>query len=284
MNVFSIDVEEWYNILDIPGEIPIENWGQLECRLEANMDRLLELLDQHQVKATMFWLGYFAERYPKLLQRCHEAGHEIASHGYAHVLAYESGREAFKEDITKSKKLLEDIIGNPVIGFRAAGFSTVSETPWTFDEIKAAGYLYDSSVFPAKRGHGGISDSPLTPYLVQTEFGELLEVPQSVLDFRVKRLSLFGGGYLRLFPAPLIRRGIARLEKKERPFILYVHPREIDPLHPRLEMNKWRKFKSYVNLKSTYPKLEMLCKTYSFSTMEELYKKYTLEAANRDNR
>lgn len=284
MNVFSIDVEEWYNILDVPGEIPIENWGQLECRLEANMDKLLELLDQHQVKATMFWLGYFAERYPKLLQRCHEAGHEIASHGYAHVLAYKSGREAFKEDITKSKKLLEDIIGNPVIGFRAAGFSTVSETPWTFDEIKAAGYLYDSSVFPAKRGHGGISDSPLTPYLVQTEFGELLEVPQSVLDFRVKRLSLFGGGYLRLFPAPLIRSGIARLETKERPFILYVHPREIDPLHPRLEMNKWRKFKSYVNLKSTYPKLEMLCKTYSFSTMEELYKKYILEAANRDNR
>lgn len=269
MNIFSIDVEEWFNILDIPGEIPLPEWDKQESRLVANVSKLLELLERHDMKATMFWLGYFAEKYPELVKECHNVGHEIASHGYAHVLAYKVGRQKFREDIMLGKAILEELIGQPVQGFRAAGFSTTEDTPWFFEEVRSAGYLYDSSVFPAKRGHGGIDSSPLEPFWINTSAGKLLEIPQSVIEFSGKRISLFGGGYLRLAPKCLIDYGIRQLKKNGRPFVLYVHPREIDPLHPRLKMNCIRKFKSYTNLKSTYPKLEHLCQNRKFSLMKE---------------
>ena len=268
----TIDVEEWFNILDVPGEIPFEKWGATENRLCRNFECLLSLLQQYKIKATFFWLAYFAEKYPKLVKRCADAGHEIASHGYAHVLAFKVGRIKFREDIYKGKAVLENIIQQPVLGFRAAGFSTKNDTRWTFEEIRAAGYLYDSSVFPASRGHGGMSSSPLSPHKIRTEVGELLEIPQSMIEIFGKRISLFGGGYLRLAPFPLIQWGIRQLEKTEQPLIIYVHPREIDPDHPHLKMSLFRTFKSYVNLRSTYPKLEKLCKNYSFSQMKDFLK------------
>ena len=265
----TIDAEEWFNILDIPEEIPLEKWGEQENRLCRNFERLFSLLQQYKIKATFFWLAYFAEKYPELVKQCADAGHEVASHGYAHVLAFKVGRGKFREDIRKGKAVLEDIIQQPVLGFRAAGFSTKNDTTWTFEEIRAAGYLYDSSVFPASRGHGGMSSSPLGPHKIQTEAGELLEIPQSMIEIFGKRISLFGGGYLRLTPALIIRWGIRQLEKKEQPLIVYVHPREIDPEHPHLKMSLFRTFKSYVNLRSTYPKLEKLCQNYSFSQMRD---------------
>lgn len=265
----TVDVEEWFNILDIPGEIPFEKWGEQENRLVDNFERMLDLFQKYGVKATCFWLGFFAEKYPELVKKCAAAGHEIASHGYAHVLAFKVGRQKFGEDIRKGKAVLENIIQKPVLGFRAAGFSTTDDTTWTFEEICSAGYLYDSSVFPASRGHGGMDSSQLGPYEIQTQSGKLLEIPQSMIEVFGKRISLFGGGYLRLAPYPMIRRGIRRLESKGLPLIVYVHPREIDPHHPRLKMSLFRTFKSYVNLGTTYSKLEMLCKEYPFSKMED---------------
>lgn len=228
------------------------------------------MFDSFSVKVTFFWLGWVAERHKELVCNCFEAGHEIASHGYGHVLAYEVGRKAFGEDIRRGKAVLEDITGREVLGFRAAGFGTKDDTKWTFDEIRVAGYIYDSSVFPASRGHGGMMQSQLGPYVINTEAGNLVELPPSMIEVFSKRISFFGGGYLRLAPKPLIKWGIEKLRKSGRPLIVYVHPREIDPDHPRLPLNLMRRFKCYVNLKSTMPKLSWLCRNYQFITMQEL--------------
>ena len=263
----TIDVEEWFNILDVSGEIPFEKWGEQENRLVPNMEHMLDLLRKNNVKATCFWLGYFAERYPDLVRRCAAEGHEIASHGYAHILAYKSGRERFREDITKAKEILENIVQKPVLGFRAAGFSTTDDSTWVFEEIRKAGYLYDSSVFPASRNNGGMTSSPLGIYTIHTSAGDLLEIPQSMVTIRGRRLNMFGGGYLRLFPYSAIKWGIKRLKKDNLPLVVYVHPREIDPDHPRLKMSAYRHFKSYVNLTSTYGKISRLCQEFDYQKM-----------------
>ena len=268
----TIDVEEWFNILDVPGEIPFEKWGERENRLVPNLEKLLELLRKYNVKATCFWLGFFAEKYPDLVRLCAEEGHEIASHGYAHILAFKSGREKFREDITKAKDILEHIIQKPVLGFRAAGFSTTDDSTWVFDEIRQAGYVYDSSVFPASRDNGGMTSAPLGIYTIKTAAGDLMEIPQSMIPILGHRTNMFGGGYLRLFPYPMIKWGISKLQNENLPLVVYVHPREIDPDHPRLEMSARRRFKSYVNLKTTYRKLSQLCMNFKFQTMASVLK------------
>lgn len=270
LSCLTIDVEEWFHILDSPAVPGIEHWSSLETRVERNMESIFALLDTFSVKATFFWLGWIAERHKGLVRKCQDAGHEVASHGYAHVLAYEVGREAFCRDITRAKTILEDITGEPVRGFRAPGFSITNKAPWAFEIIKKVGYEYDSSIFPAVRGHGGIADAILEPHLIETAAGDLLEMPLSIVEVFGRRTSLFGGGYLRLAPVQLIKWGIQKLELTQRPLILYVHPREIDPDHPRLPLPLLRRFKCYVNLKSTLPKLEWLCHNCSFCTMREM--------------
>jgi polysaccharide deacetylase family protein (PEP-CTERM system associated) len=282
-SALTIDVEDWFHILDSPAVPRIERWPFLESRIEMNLDRILVLLDSYSVKATFFWLGWVAERHKGLVRECQEAGHEIASHGYGHVLAYEVGRRAFAEDIRKAKAMLEDLIGEEVIGFRAAGFGTKDDTQWTFEEIRAAGYTYDSSVFPASRGHGGMPQSPLGPYVIKTKSGDLVELPQSMVEFVGRRISFFGGGYLRLSPKWLIKWGIKKLHEAGRPLIVYVHPRETDPDHPRLPLSLSRRFKCYVNLKSTLPKLEWLCQNYSFSPMSEIAENYVKSLPYKTN-
>ena len=266
----TVDVEEWFNILDIPGEIPLEKWSTQQSRLPDNLERMLELFQKYRIKATCFWLGSFAEKYPGLVRRTAEEGHEVASHGYAHLLAFQVGRKKFREDIRKGKDILENIISKPVLGFRAAGFSTTCDTDWAFEEIRSAGFIYDSSVFPASRGHGGMRSATIGPYEISTQAGSLLEIPQSVITLMGKRISLFGGGYLRLAPWHAIQWGIHRLATQNLPLTIYVHPREIDPDHPRLQMSLFRHFKSYVNLKSTYRKLELLSANYQFSKMADI--------------
>lgn len=270
LNAFSIDVEDWFHILDSPAVPSIEQWPDLESRIERNTDRILDLLGSFSVKATFFWLGWVAERHPNLVERCCEQGHEVASHGYAHVLAYRVGHKLFREDVRLGKMILEDITSKAVKGFRSAGFGITDDTSWAFDVIKEVGYEYDSSVFPSSRNHGGMPDSQLGPYIIETQNGLLIEIPMSTIEVLGRRLSLFGGGYLRLSPKWLIRWGIKKLHVAGNPLIVYVHPREIDPNHPRLPLSPARRFKCYVNLKSTLPKLQWLCREYNFCTMQEL--------------
>lgn len=269
-SVFTIDVEDWFHILDDPASPTIDEWGDLESRVERNVGSLLEILDRTGTKATMFWLGWVAERCPELLLACHKAGHEIASHGYAHLLAYEAGPARFREDIVRAKDVIESIVQSPVIGFRAPGFGIKNDCEWVWETIRSAGYLYDSSVFPAVRGHGGMNGASLTPYNHSTRFGMLAEVPIPLAVFAGKRVSLFGGGYLRLAPRPLIRWGIQQLKANNRPLVVYVHPREIDSEQPRLPLKSIRRFKSYVNLQSTAVKIQWLCGRHDFVLMKQL--------------
>lgn len=268
-NIITVDVEDWYHILDSPAAPTMEKWESLESRVERNVARLLEMLEQTGVRATLFWLGWAAKRHKRLVRMCQAAGHEIASHGYGHILAYQVGRNAFREDACRAKTILEDITGEAVQGFRAAGFGITDGAGWAFDVIKETGHMYDSSVFPAGRGHGGMPESPLGPYIMQTHAGPLLEFPMSAVEVFGKRMSLFGGGYLRLAPKFLIRWGCDRLHADGQGIIIYIHPREIDPDHPRLPLSLKRRFKCYVNLKSTMAKLEWLFRTYKFCTMRD---------------
>ena len=265
---FSCELEDWFHILDsdqVPGA---EEWSRLPLRAERGIDRLLELLDETNVKGTFFCLGWMAEQMPHVVRRCQEAGHEIGSHGYGHVLAYRVGRRGFRDDIVRSKRILEDLTGEEVVGFRSPGFSVKEDNRWVFDVVTEAGYRYDASVFPAPHGHGGLCRADPGPHVVETESGPLVEIPMSTVPLLGRRMCLFGGGYLRLAPLWLIRWGVRHLHEAGRPLIVYIHPREVDPDHPRLPLPLKRRFKCYVNLRSTMAKLRWLCKHHEFMTMK----------------
>lgn len=267
VNAFSCELEDWFHILDSDCVPRIDDWSRLPLRAEKSIDRFLELLDANGAQATFFCLGWMAERMPQIVRRCRQAGHEIASHGYGHVLANQVGRRAFFDDIVRAKMILEDIIGREVVGFRAPGFCVKDDSRWVFDVVAEAGYRYDASVFPAHHGHGGLCGTEPRPHVIGTPHGSLVEIPVSTVSLWGRRVCLFGGGYLRLAPLALIRWGVRRLHQVGSPLILYVHPREIDPSHPRLALPLRRRFKCYVNLNSTMPKLQWLCRHYRFTTM-----------------
>lgn len=260
VNILSVDVEDWFHILELESTPDVSRWSSLESRVERNFHVLLDTFGQADVKVTCFFLGWVAERFPHLVREAANRGHEVASHGQAHQLIYTQTRAEFAADIRRAKHVLEDITGQYVEGYRAPGFSITTATPWAFEELSAAGFRYDSSVFPAARGHGGIENAELRPHLVKTETGRLIEFPISVAPILSRRMCFFGGGYLRLFPYPLIHRMTRAVNDDGRPVIYYVHPREVDPSHPRLPMGLVRRFKSYVNLHSTLPKLKRLLK------------------------
>jgi len=224
---------------------------------------------------TWFFLAWLAKEFPELVREAQQRGHEVASHGYGHRLVYTQSQQDFAEDIRTAKNILEDITGEPILGYRAPGFSIVESTPWAFEELCAAGYRYDTSIFPAKRGHGGIVSAPLEPHVIQTRNGSLVEFPVSVAEIASKRICFFGGGYLRLFPYFLIRYMTNALNRGGRPVFYYIHPREIDPDHPRLSMGWKRHFKSYVNLSTTLPKLQRLINEYEFVPFRDLLPTYS---------
>ena len=263
-NIMSVDVEDWYHVLDTAGTPDLDSWSRMEPRVEENFRRMLGILAEADVYGTCFFLGWIAERYPHLVREAAEAGHEVASHGYAHELIYAQGRAAFLEDVRRAKGIVEDAAGAPVRGYRAPGFSVTEDTPWVHDALAEAGYEYDSSVFPAPRGHGGLIIDTLGPYSVATDHGEVVEFPITISPLCGKRLCFFGGGYMRLFPYGIIRRMTRRVNAEGRPAIFYVHPREIDQAQPRLDMSRARRFKSYVNIRTTEPKLRALMREFDF--------------------
>jgi len=270
ISAFSCELEDWFHILDSDHIPTIDAWPGLPLHAEKSVDRLLDLLEENGAKATFFCLGWMAERMPEVVRRCWRAGHEIASHGYGHVLAYQVGRQGYWDDIVRAKKILEDLIGEEVVGFRSPGFCVKEENRWVFDVVAQAGYRYDASVFPARHAHGGLRQAEPGPHVIATESGPLVEIPTSTVNWMGRRVCLFGGGYLRIAPLPLIRWGIRRLYRQGQPLIVYMHPREIDPSHPRLPLPLMRRFKCYVNLCSTLPKLQWLCAHHGFVTMRTL--------------
>lgn len=268
-SIFSIDVEDWYHILDVASAPPISQWDTLPARVEDNFRRLLDILAERDCRATCFFIGHIANRFPHLVREAAQRGHEIASHSYEHRLIYTMKPDEFLEDAIRSRQILEDISGTKVSGFRASGFSVTEQTPWFFEKLVEAGYTYDSSTFPASRGHGGMKMGRLAPHRLRTAAGELVELPVTVTEVLGKRLCFFGGGYLRLYPYPLVRRMSHAVIAEGRPVIFYVHPREIDPNHPRLSMGMARRFKTYINLRTTEAKLRNILADFPVTTFRD---------------
>ena len=268
-SIFSIDVEDWFNLSGTGLEPPPSQWDRLESRVERNLRGLFELLAEGGGTATCFFVGYFAKRFPHLVREAVAAGHEIASHGYYHRLVYELSPVEFYEDALAARKLLEDVSGTSVRGFRAPAFSVTERTPWFFDRLVEAGYRYDSSVFPAPHQTGGLATGKLEPHRVQTSAGTLEEFPITAVRIFGKPICFFGGGYLRLSPYRLIRTMGRRALREDRPIVFYIHPREIDPDQPRMPLSRRRKFTCYVNLRTTRPKIKQILSDFRVSSFDK---------------
>jgi polysaccharide deacetylase family protein (PEP-CTERM system associated) len=267
--IFSVDVEDWFHILDIGAAPVLASWHEMPSRVERNFYHLLELFNRKGVRTTCFFLGWVGEHFPHLVKEAAMQGHEIASHGYAHRLVYQMTPGEFYEDACRSRKCLEDIAGTSVWGYRAAGFSVTGQTPWFFDQLAKAGYYYDASVFPGRRGHGGMRTAPRTPHVVKHKHAQLLEFPMTVVGWHWNPTCFFGGGYLRLYPYWLIRHMARQVLADGRPVIFYIHPREIDPAQPRLPMSLLRRFKSYVNLRHTEGKILRILDEFTVTTFRD---------------
>ena len=223
INALTVDVEDWVQSVLDP-DLPLTE------RFHANTLRVLELFDIYHVRATFFVLGLVAEKRPDLVRAIHGAGHEVASHGYGHRLVTRQSPAEFRADVDRSKKLLEDILGAAVLGYRAPAFSVVSETLWALDVLVETGYAYDSSIFPVRMRRYGINATPWHPHRRRTPGGaELIEVPVASVEALGRRWPIGGGGYLRLLPARMVQAGVARLNRRGAPATLYVHPYEFAP-------------------------------------------------------
>jgi polysaccharide deacetylase family protein (PEP-CTERM system associated) len=268
-SIFSIDVEDWFNLSGTGMEPPPSEWNRLESRVERNFRGLLDLLAENGSTATCFFIGYFGKRFPHLVREAVGAGHEIGSHSYFHRLVYEMSPDEFYEDALSSRKLLEDISGRPVRGFRAPAFSVTERTPWFFERLAEAGYQYDSSVFPAHHQTGGLATNKLAPHSIETPSGRIAEFPITVVRTFGTPMCFFGGGYLRLFPYRLMRTMGRRVLNEGRPVVFYIHPREIDPDQPRMPLSRRRRFTCYVNLRSTRPKIERILRDFQVSSFDK---------------
>lgn len=273
ISALTVDVEDYFHVAAFENNIKSSDWHKMPVRVERNTYRLLELFEQQQAQATFFLLGWVAERYPQLVRAIHAAGHEVASHGYNHTKATLQSRAEFATDIRDTKKLLEDIIGADVYGYRAPSFSIDKTNEWAFAELKQAGYLYSSSTYPVKHDLYGTPDWPQQPYMRPEG---IWECPMPILNLAGKQLPVAGGGYFRLLPYWLSKRLINRyLLNSASPYMFYFHPWEIDPEQPRIkDASAKSKFRHYVNLGKMEAKLTALLQDYQWNTVKQVFDRY----------
>jgi polysaccharide deacetylase family protein (PEP-CTERM system associated) len=265
----SIDVEDYFHVSVFDGVVPRTTWDSLESRVYANTLRLLDLFDEFQVRSTFFILGWVAERHPGLVRDIALRGHEIASHGYAHRLIYDQTPAAFRHDVRRAKRLIEEACGRPVRGYRAPSYSVTPRSLWALDVLLEEGYEYDASIFPIRHDRYGIPVSGRRPYLIERQIGTLAEVPGSTTRVGPLNLPVAGGGYFRQFPYAWTRWGISRINRLEgRPAVFYLHPWEIDPDQPRLPVGRLGRFRHYRNLERTEARLRQLLTDFRFTTVE----------------
>lgn len=277
VNLLSFDVEDWFQVEAFARLIPHEEWAGKDLRVEQNVDRLLELLDRYGVKATFFTLGWVAERLPHLVRRVAAQGHEIASHGWSHAPLWRLAPESFRDEVSRSKSFLEDLSGQAVLGYRAPTFSITRQTLWGLGILKESGYLYDSSIFPVLHDRYGIPDAPLSIHL--REEG-IWEIPMTVYQIGSYRLPVAGGGYFRLYPYALTRRGIRQANRAGRPAIVYLHPWEFDPGQPRCSgISALTRVRHYAGIGGNLKRLEKLLKEFPFHTAREILTQRGVTAA-----
>jgi polysaccharide deacetylase family protein (PEP-CTERM system associated) len=265
-NIFSIDVEEWFHFLetDCLSENPAD-WDNYPSRVAEVFPLMLAMLRRYNVHATIFFLGWVAEKYPALVESAHSQGHEIAAHGYYHELIYNQTYAEFYEDLQKTKEMLESITGEKVLGYRAPGFSITDKTLWAYKALMDLGFRYSASVFPAARAHGSYPDFGLEPKVIRHENKSIVEFPMTILNFPLTAFSCFGGGYFRLFPLFWHNIACSLISRRNRPLILYIHPRDMDPDQPRFNLPAFRRMKSYINIKGTRDKLEHVLQQRTFA-------------------
>lgn len=265
----SVDVEEWFHIPSGSDNIlPFDQWHKALQRVQDVLPKILDIFEKNHVTATFFFLGWIAEKHPILVKETLRRGHEIATHGYAHKMIYNQTPDEFSNDIYKAKSILENLSGQSVIGYKTPGFSITPETEWAFDILVKHGIKYDSSIFPGKRFYGHYDKFYKEPIIVKTAINEIIEFPQTVVDFGAFKLSCFGGGYFRLFPKSFILKMSKIIKKKDRPLILYIHPRDIDIHQPQIPFSFLKKARHYINISKTEQKLYDITRCFSFKSFE----------------
>jgi polysaccharide deacetylase family protein (PEP-CTERM system associated) len=270
VNALTIDVEDYFQVSAFAAHIPRATWDSIPCRVERNIDHILALLAEGDVRATFFVLGWIAERYPGLVRRIVASGHEIASHGYEHLRVSDQGYGEFLADIRLAKAILEDISGQAVSGYRAPSFSVGPSTQWAFDGIAEAGYRYSSSVYPIRHDHYGMPDAPRFAHEVRPG---LLEVPVATVRMLRANWPAGGGGYFRLFPYRMSRWSLRRVNQKDgKPAMFYFHPWELDPEQPRVEGVEFRsRFRHYLNLTRMDGRIRHLLDDFHWDRVDRIF-------------
>lgn len=263
VNALSVDVEDWFQVGAFEKTIAREDWDRLDRRVEANTDRVLALFEAARVKATFFTLGWVAKRHPALIRRIAEAGHEIASHGWDHVRVFTMDAARFRDDLARTRAVLEDASGSAVIGYRAPSFSIDQRTPWAHPVLAEAGYRYSSSIAPIAHDHYGWAEAPRGPFRPVTD-ADLIELPITIARVAGREVTA-GGGFFRLLPNAITDRAVRAANAAERAAIFYFHPWEIDPGQPRVRNAPLRsRLRHYARLGTMEGKLDRLIRTHAW--------------------
>ena len=271
-NAMSVDVEDYFQVSAFAPHIRREDWDSLPCRVERNIDAILGLLDEADTRATFFTLGWIAERYPQVVRRIVDNGHELASHGYGHQRASDLTPAEFRDDITRSKALLEDIGGVAVRGYRAPSFSINRKNWWAVEELENAGYVYSSSIYPVKHDHYGMPDAPRFPHRPNGN-GGLLELPPTTVPLMGRNLPAAGGGWFRLLPYEVSRWMLRRVNSSDQaPCMFYFHPWELDAEQPRQSgISAKTHFRHYVNLQRMPGRLRKLLNDFEWDRVDRVF-------------
>lgn len=267
-NAISVDLEDWFCVRNLSGVIAKKDWDKQELRIVASTRRILDLLAKHGTKATFFVLGWIAERLPDLIHEIDRERHEIATHGYSHILLTDMDQIEFEQDLRKAIDIASVCTGEKIIGFRAPSFSVVKKSYWVFEILEKFGIRYDSSVFPISfHPDYGISEAPIYPYRINEA---MVEFPISCVELGGRRIPCGGGGYFRLYPYWLTRSLIKRCNREGRPAVFYLHPWEIDSEQPRVDLPRLKKWRHYINLDKTFERLDRLLGDFNFTTIREV--------------
>ncbi len=269
-NILTVDVEEWFHPEALQHLFPPETWDEQPSRIVPLMERLLDVFDAHNAKATFFVLGWVAEHHPELVRQLAERGHEVATHSYSHRMATKLDPKAFKDDLQRSVKILQDTTGRDVLGFRAPTFSVTKKTFWVFNILAESGLKYDSSIYPIWHDRYGIPDAPRSVFEVQTDNGaSIIEFPMPTLRILGKNFPFGGGGYLRLFPLRFTTMAIRRFNKEGFPAIVFMHPWEFDPQQPKVKMGRLQSLRHYANIGRNLDKIGYLLKTFEWTNFAD---------------
>ncbi len=268
LNALTIDLEDWYQGLTSTSQ-QVDRWPDLEDRVEPSTDRILEILDRAGVRATFFVLGYVADRFPDLVRRVAAAGHEIGLHGYHHRQVFRLTPEQFRAEIERGRKAVEAASGQRIIGYRAPMFSINRSAVWALEVLRDLGFRYDSSMFPTRNMLYGFPDAPRFPHH-PFENGDFVEFPLSTVRVLGVNWPVAGGFYLRLLPYAVFRWGLKRINREREPAVIYLHPWELDPDHPRPNPTLRERFTHYTNLRQTEAKLSAVLRDFSFGSLADL--------------